>query len=68
MSALIDEVTLSSLQRVATRVLRPSSSPLLSDRTRSGKPTIIAQGEVNGLGDVVKVLERRGLAGRSIIV
>ncbi|GAA6027782.1 hypothetical protein JCM8097_001715 [Rhodosporidiobolus ruineniae] len=63
MAALIDSVTLSDLYRVASRVLRPSASPIVGDRERSGKPTVVAQGQVGRLPDVVEALRRRGLAG-----
>ncbi|GAA5969673.1 hypothetical protein JCM11641_008001 [Rhodosporidiobolus odoratus] len=63
MAALIDRVTLSDLYRVANRVLRPSNSPILGDKHRSGKPTVVAQGRVDRLPDVVEALRRRGLAG-----
>ncbi|GAA5852695.1 hypothetical protein JCM8547_002592 [Rhodosporidiobolus lusitaniae] len=63
MASLIDRVTLSDLYRVANRVLRPYTSPIVGDRQRSGKPTVIAQGRVDRLGDVVEALRRRGLAG-----
>ncbi|GAA6009537.1 hypothetical protein JCM11491_003594 [Sporobolomyces phaffii] len=65
MSALIDRVTLSDLYRVANRVLRPHASPVLSDRSKSGKVTVVAQGKVDQLGDVEEALRRRGLAGSS---
>ncbi|GAA6062649.1 hypothetical protein JCM10212_003461 [Sporobolomyces blumeae] len=65
MAALIDKVTLADLYRVANRVLRPHASPVVSDRTKSGKPTIVAQGRVGPLGDVEEALRRRGLAGSS---
>lgn len=63
MTRLIDAVTLSDLYRVANRVLRPKTSSLLSDRKKSGKPTVVAQGQLEGLPDVVEALRRRGLAG-----
>ncbi|GAA5909894.1 hypothetical protein JCM6882_002044 [Rhodosporidiobolus microsporus] len=62
MSALIDRVTLSDLYRVANRVLRPATSPIVGDRQRSGKPTVVAQGRVDRLPDVGEALRRRGLA------
>ncbi|GAA5828410.1 hypothetical protein JCM11251_006232 [Rhodosporidiobolus azoricus] len=62
MSSLIDSVTLSDLYRVANRVLRPASSPIVGDRQRNGKPTVVAQGRVDRLPDVVEALRRRGLA------
>ncbi|GAA5960542.1 hypothetical protein JCM3765_003672 [Sporobolomyces pararoseus] len=65
MSALIDKVTLQDLYRVANRVLRPHASPVLSDRRKCGKPTVVAQGKVDQLGDVEEALRRRGLAGSS---
>lgn len=65
MSALIDKVTLKDLYRVANRVLRPHASPVLSDRRKCGKPTVVAQGKVDQLGDVEEALRRRGLAGSS---
>jgi processing peptidase subunit alpha len=63
MTRLIDAVELADIYRVANRVLRPTSSPLLSDRSKSGKPTIVVQGQLEGLPDVMSVLRRRGLAG-----
>lgn len=63
MTRLIDAVTLADLYRVAGRVLRPKSSSLLSDRQKNGKPTIVVQGQLEGLPDVVGALRRRGLAG-----
>lgn len=66
MCAAIDRVTIQDVHRVATRVLRPSESSLLEDRhTRSGRPTIVAMGKLDRLGDVRKVLARRDLAGRN---
>ncbi|GAA5820803.1 hypothetical protein JCM3770_001000 [Rhodotorula araucariae] len=63
MGALIDRVTLGDLFRVANRVLRPSTSPILSDRARSGAPTVVVMGQLRGLPDVRDALRRRGLAG-----
>ncbi|GAA5929021.1 mitochondrial-processing protease subunit alpha [Sporobolomyces koalae] len=65
MSELIDKVELSDLYRVANRVLRPHASPILSDRNKCGKPTVVAQGKIDQLGDVEEALRRRGLAGSS---
>ncbi|GJN87546.1 hypothetical protein Rhopal_000500-T1 [Rhodotorula paludigena] len=63
MAALIDRVSLTDLYRAANRVLRPASSPILSDRRRSGEPTVVACGKLRGLPDVRDALRRRGLAG-----
>ncbi|GAA5867197.1 hypothetical protein JCM3774_002368 [Rhodotorula dairenensis] len=63
MADLIDRVTLSDLFRVANRVLRPATSPILSDRNRNGLPTVVAQGKLRGLPDITDALRRRGLAG-----
>ncbi|KAK4058347.1 Mitochondrial-processing peptidase subunit alpha [Microbotryomycetes sp. JL221] len=63
MAQFIDAVSLQDLYRVATRVLRPHKSPLLSDRKKSGKPTIVAQGQLEGLPDIATALQRRGLTG-----
>lgn len=63
MVRLIDAVTLKDLYRVANRVLKPYKSELVSDRKKSGKPTIVVQGQLEGLPDVMQVLKQRGLAG-----
>ncbi|BGP54524.1 hypothetical protein JCM8202_001606 [Rhodotorula sphaerocarpa] len=63
MADLIDRVSLTDLFRVANRVLRPSTSPILSDRKRNGLPTVVAQGKLRGMPDVKDALKRRGLAG-----
>ncbi|GAA5975652.1 hypothetical protein JCM10908_005231 [Rhodotorula pacifica] len=63
MADLIDRVTLTDLFRVANRVLRPSTSPVLADRKRNGLPTVVAQGKLRGLPDITDALRRRGLAG-----
>lgn len=63
MAELIDRVTLTDVFRVANRILRPSASPILSDRRKNGRPTIVVQGQLEGLGDVMEALARRGLAG-----
>lgn len=63
MAELIDRVTLADLYRVANRVLRPRTSALVGDRKKSGKPTIVVQGQLEGLPDVKEALKRRGLAG-----
>jgi len=65
MSRLIDAVTLSDLFRVANRVLRPSTSPIVGDRQRNGEPTVVVMGQLRGLPDVRDALRRRGLAGQS---
>lgn len=65
MVRLIDAVSLKDLYRVANRVLRPWKSELLSDRKKSGLPTIVVQGQLEGLPDVLDVLRRRGLAGET---
>ena len=61
----IERVTLDDLHRVATRVLRPHESPSKHDRdTRSGQPTVVAQGKLDGLPDVRAALAKMGLAGK----
>lgn len=50
------------LHRTATRVLRPSSRTTpLNYGLGSGEPTIVAQGQVEGLGDVAATLKAWGL-------
>ncbi|SCV67717.1 BQ2448_5328 [Microbotryum intermedium] len=63
MVALIDQVGLEDVYRVAGRVLRPQKSAIVGDRKRSGKPTIVVQGQLNGLPDVPGTLARKGLNG-----
>lgn len=64
MTELIDKVTLADLYRVATRVLRPSRSLDLRDAKKTGRPTIVVQGKLEGLPDVMNTLRRKELAGR----
>lgn len=50
------------LHRTATRVLRPSSRTApLNYGLGSGEPTIVAQGQVEALGDVRGTLKAWGL-------
>ncbi|BGP30857.1 Mitochondrial-processing peptidase subunit alpha [Rhodotorula toruloides] len=63
MAELIDRVSLTDVFRVANRILRPFTSPILSDRRKSGRPTIVVQGQLEGLTDVAEALARHGLAG-----
>ncbi|KAL8286493.1 hypothetical protein RQP46_004510 [Phenoliferia psychrophenolica] len=60
----VDAVTMQDLYRVATRVLRPWQSPLLSDRAKSGMPTVVVQGKTDKLPDVMGTLKRWDLAGK----
>lgn len=65
MLAKIDEVTLPDLQRVARRIFRPKQYALESPvqgEIRSGEPTILAAGKLDGLGDAREVLRQAGLA------
>lgn len=65
MLAKIDEVTLPDLQRVARRIFRPKQYALESPvhgEVRSGEPTILAAGRLDGLGDAREVLRQAGLA------
>uniref|UniRef100_V5EKW6 Alpha-MPP n=2 Tax=Kalmanozyma brasiliensis (strain GHG001) TaxID=1365824 RepID=V5EKW6_KALBG len=57
----IDQVDLKTLNRVATRVLRPSKAQVGTSPRGSGQATIVAQGQLEGLGDVRDLLARRGL-------
>ncbi|SJX62793.1 probable mitochondrial processing peptidase alpha chain precursor [Sporisorium reilianum f. sp. reilianum] len=59
----IDQVDLKTLNRVATRVLRPQKMSVSSNRSPrgSGQATVVAQGQLEGLGDVRDLLARRGL-------
>ncbi|KAK0545629.1 hypothetical protein OC861_005196 [Tilletia horrida] len=58
MCAKIDQVDLSRLRRVATRVLRPT---ITAESRGTGIPTVVAQGSLDGLGDVRALLASRGL-------
>jgi processing peptidase subunit alpha len=50
------------LHRTATRVLRPSSRTVpLNYGLGSGEPTIVAQGQIEALGDVRGTLRAWGL-------
>lgn len=62
MSRLIDAVSLDDIYRVANRVIRPKQSALVGDHKRSGKPTIVAQGKLANMPDVMTFFRRRGLA------
>ncbi|CDS01197.1 hypothetical protein [Sporisorium scitamineum] len=59
----IDQVDLKTLNRVATRVLRPQKMSVSSNKSPrgSGQATVVAQGQLEGLGDVRDLLARRGL-------
>ncbi|EPQ30460.1 uncharacterized protein PFL1_01986 [Pseudozyma flocculosa PF-1] len=58
----IDRVDLEVLHRVATRVLRPQkANVVLNHGLGSGQATVVAQGQLDGLGDVRDLLARRGL-------
>lgn len=59
----VDAVTMQDLYRVASRVFRPWTSPILSDRSKSGKPSIVVQGKTDNLPDVMGTLRRWDLAG-----
>ncbi|KAK4687959.1 hypothetical protein P7C73_g2156, partial [Tremellales sp. Uapishka_1] len=62
MCAKIDALTIKDLHRTATRILRPSSATVpLNYGLGSGKPTIVAQGRMDLLGDVKTVLKDWGL-------
>ncbi|SGZ17034.1 BQ5605_C020g09089 [Microbotryum silenes-dioicae] len=65
MVALINQVSLNDIYRVAGRVLRPKKSSIVGDRKRSGKPTIVVQGQLNGLPDIPGTLARKGLNGEA---
>lgn len=65
MLSKIDEVTLPDLQRVARRIFRPKQNALespIQGEVRSGEPTILAAGLLDGLGDVRETLRQAGLA------
>ena len=62
MCAKIDAIDLPTLHRVATRVLRPhKATGTLNHGLGSGHATVVAQGQLHGLGDVRDLLARRGL-------
>lgn len=58
MCAKIDQVDLPNLRRVAARVLRPT---ITTSSRGTGLPTVVAQGTIDGLGDVRTFLANRGL-------
>ncbi|SNX84313.1 probable mitochondrial processing peptidase alpha chain precursor [Melanopsichium pennsylvanicum] len=59
----IDQVDLKTLNRVASRVLRPQKAKVGTTRSPRGssQATVVAQGNLDGLGDVRDLLARRGL-------
>jgi processing peptidase subunit alpha len=59
----IDQVDLKTLNRVATRVLRPQKMAVGTGKAPRGsaQATVVAQGNLEGLGDVRDLLARRGL-------
>ncbi|KAM0754672.1 LuxS/MPP-like metallohydrolase [Meredithblackwellia eburnea MCA 4105] len=61
----VDAVTMQDIYRVASRVLRPWTSPIISDRSKTGKPTVIVQGQLDRLPDVMGTLKRWDLVGPS---
>lgn len=65
MLSKIDAVTLDDLVRVARRIFRPQSSPdalrPTAQEFRSGEPTILAAGKLEGIPDVRDVLRKYGL-------
>ncbi|KAK4704128.1 hypothetical protein P7C70_g2086, partial [Phenoliferia sp. Uapishka_3] len=63
-AAKVDAVTMSDLYRVASRVFRPWTSNLVSDRAKSGLPSIVVQGDVDRLPDIGATLRRWDLAGK----
>lgn len=62
----IDRVDLEVLQRVAKRILRPqqNAGQQLNHGLGSGQTTVVAQGKLEGLGDVRELLFRRGLGAK----
>ena len=65
MLSKIDQVSLPDLQRVARRIFRPQQYALespIQGEVRSGEPTILAAGRLDGLGDAREILRQAGLA------
>ncbi|KAK9900909.1 LuxS/MPP-like metallohydrolase [Cystobasidium minutum MCA 4210] len=65
MLSKIDQVSLPDLQRVARRIFRPKQYALespIQGEVRSGEPTILAAGRLDGLGDAREILRQAGLA------
>ncbi|CAG8754480.1 4722_t:CDS:2, partial [Dentiscutata heterogama] len=54
----IDDVTLEDLVRVAGKIVR---GHVVNEGKGTGQVTVVAQGNLNGLPDVVKICERYGL-------
>lgn len=58
----IDQVDLKTLNRVASRVLRPQKMQTGGLTTKgTGQATVVAQGNLDNLGDIRELLARRGL-------
>lgn len=58
----IDQVDLKTLNRVATRVLRPQKMQTGGLTTKgTGQATVVAQGNLDNLGNIRELLARRGL-------
>ncbi|PWN24125.1 hypothetical protein BCV69DRAFT_280027 [Microstroma glucosiphilum] len=65
----IDQVDLPRLHRVATRVLRPTAEKegkgqKMNYGLGSGQTTVVAQGNLEGLGDLRQMLYSRGLGAK----
>ncbi|CAG8640513.1 7413_t:CDS:2, partial [Racocetra fulgida] len=58
----IDDVTLEDLVRVARKIIR---GDVVNEGKGTGQVTVVAQGNLSGLPDVVKICERYGLGKHS---
>lgn len=57
----IDQVDVDSLRRVARRVFTTGGGKPLNYGLGSGQATVVAQGQLDGLGDIRDILYRRGI-------
>lgn len=64
----IDAVDIETLERVSRRVLRPQKeSQSLNHGLGNGQATVVAQGNLEGLGDIRQLLYRRGLGAKPTV-